>query len=180
MIKNDYQYQVIRALERKLHLVKLRGGKCESCGYNKNIAALDFHHVDAKKKKFRLDGRNLSNRTMYSIMQEFSNCSLLCANCHREEHCPELTLIKVQNRINEFKNSLKVILPRVNPNCIDCGKKITFGYKRCRACRGLQNRKSGRPTKLLLLNDVANIGKAGCAKKYNVNPSTISKWLKKE
>lgn len=29
-----------------------RGGKCECCGYNKNLSALEFHHINPDEKKF--------------------------------------------------------------------------------------------------------------------------------
>lgn len=35
--------------ERKRKLVELKGGKCEICGYNKCIEALEFHHLDTCK-----------------------------------------------------------------------------------------------------------------------------------
>ena len=53
--------QKIRGLRRKVKLVELMGGKCEICGYNKNLAALDFHHKDSSQKATSLDMRKLSN-----------------------------------------------------------------------------------------------------------------------
>ena len=38
----------------KKEAVKRKGGKCEICGYNKNIAALHFHHKDPETKNFAL------------------------------------------------------------------------------------------------------------------------------
>ena len=32
-----------------------KGGKCEICGYDKNLAALDFHHLDPNQKDFEID-----------------------------------------------------------------------------------------------------------------------------
>ena len=39
------------------------GGKCEICGYNKNVSALEFHHIDSVTKDFKLDARKLANCT---------------------------------------------------------------------------------------------------------------------
>lgn len=86
---NSYQAQQNRGRKRKLELIKQMGGGCSSCGYNKNTAALDFHHVDESTKSFQLDLRSLSNRTMSKIKNEANKCILLCANCHREHHNPE-------------------------------------------------------------------------------------------
>jgi hypothetical protein len=88
---NTYHSQTIRAIRRKLQLIDLKGGKCESCGYNKNLAALHFHHAEPHKKKFKLDMRMLSNRKWDAISQEVKKCILLCANCHSEVHSPELS-----------------------------------------------------------------------------------------
>lgn len=49
---NNYQQQKLRGLKRKYEIVQMRGGKCERCGYNKNLAALDFHHRNPDTKKF--------------------------------------------------------------------------------------------------------------------------------
>jgi hypothetical protein len=35
----------------KLKAVELKGGKCENCGYNRYIGALEFHHLDPTKKR---------------------------------------------------------------------------------------------------------------------------------
>lgn len=58
---NTSHAQTIRGLRRKIKLIDLKGGECEICGYNKNIAALEFHHLDSSLKEFQLDTRKLSN-----------------------------------------------------------------------------------------------------------------------
>lgn len=68
---------------RKRIFVELKGGKCQKCGYNKCIGALEFHHVNKEEKEFNIN-RNLSLEQMENELQK---CILLCANCHREEHC---------------------------------------------------------------------------------------------
>jgi len=89
---NTYHSQTLRALRRKLKLIALKGGGCSKCGYAKNMAALHFHHIDADKKAFKLGARMLSNRSWEAIVEEAEKCILLCANCHSEEHNPELSL----------------------------------------------------------------------------------------
>jgi hypothetical protein len=68
----------------------MKGGCCSQCGYNKNYSALHFHHLT--DKCFPLDSRNIANRSMESLLKELEKCELLCANCHAEEHNPELLL----------------------------------------------------------------------------------------
>ena len=85
----SYQAQQDRGRSRKLELIKIMGGECERCGYGKNYAALEFHHVEPNKKEFQLDLRCLSNRKWEVILLEADKCRLLCSNCHAEEHNPD-------------------------------------------------------------------------------------------
>jgi len=90
-----YVAQKNRGLTRKLQILREMGGKCSICGYNKNLAALTFHHTHAPNKQFKLDMRSLSNRTWNVVQQEKKQCVLLCANCHAELHNPDLDLDKL-------------------------------------------------------------------------------------
>lgn len=82
----SYQAQQIRGKTRKESFILERGGGCERCGYNRCTAALEFHHIDKIAKRFTLDLRSLSNRTLSACEEELKKCILLCANCHRECH----------------------------------------------------------------------------------------------
>ncbi|GEM_PF-1414523 len=86
----SYNSQKQRGLIRKLELVNHFGGQCQKCGYEKNIAGLLFHHTE--DKNYQLDMRNLSNRTMDSILEEKDKCILLCHNYHMEIRYPELDI----------------------------------------------------------------------------------------
>jgi hypothetical protein len=88
----SYLSQQARGLQRKLALVEEAGGRCTSCGYSRNLAALTWHHVEPGKKHFQLDMRSLSNRSDAAVRMELAKCVLLCANCHAEVHAPELDL----------------------------------------------------------------------------------------
>lgn len=68
----------------KEELVNLKGGKCERCGYNKCLSALEFHHLDPKEKEFSISNKNI--RSIEKYKKEIEKCILLCSNCHREEH----------------------------------------------------------------------------------------------
>ena len=41
---NSAILQKIRGITRKYKAIIARGGKCEICGYDKNISALEFYH----------------------------------------------------------------------------------------------------------------------------------------
>ena len=74
-----------RNRKAKILAVEYKGCRCEKCGYNKCIAALDFHHIDPTIKKFEIGGKKFIKLNK-KITDELDKCSLLCANCHRESH----------------------------------------------------------------------------------------------
>jgi 5-methylcytosine-specific restriction endonuclease McrA len=80
-----------RRKEIKAKVVKYKGGKCAICGYKKSVEALEFHHLDSKKKKFGISGQGLT-RSWDSVKSESDKCTLLCANCHRELHANKVQL----------------------------------------------------------------------------------------
>lgn len=67
----------------KRRLVAEAGGACATCGYDRCVAALQFHHLDPAAKRFGLASRGLA-RSIESLREEASRCVLLCANCHAE------------------------------------------------------------------------------------------------
>lgn len=67
----------------KIKLVNYKGGKCQSCGYNKSVCSLDFHHINPKDKEFSISGKIYSYNKMLS---EVEKCILVCRNCHGEIH----------------------------------------------------------------------------------------------
>lgn len=79
----DYCTQKIRRYRVKAAGVKYLGGKCIKCGYDKNIGALQFHHI-GDDKLFQIG--EVSNRSWEFIVKELEKCVLLCANCHQIEH----------------------------------------------------------------------------------------------
>lgn len=68
----------------KVRAVAYKGGSCELCGYDRCIAALEFHHNDGDKEFGISSGGH--TRPWAVIVIELDKCKLLCANCHRELH----------------------------------------------------------------------------------------------
>ena len=86
--KNVEKRRNERYKERKREIIMLVGGGCSLCGYNKNIACLDFHHSDPKlKEKEPRDIIRTSNLPL--IMEKLKGCILVCRNCHGEIHHPD-------------------------------------------------------------------------------------------
>ncbi len=84
-------------LDLKNRAVELKGGKCSLCGYSKCSRALEFHHNDPSQKNFTISAfigakfwrsgwtvSEIKSRVWQKVVKELENCTLLCANCHRE------------------------------------------------------------------------------------------------
>ena len=71
--------------KNKSLLLEEFGGCCSKCGYNKNPAALEFHHLDPTVKERKIIGSSLS---LERQREEAKKCILVCSNCHREIHNP--------------------------------------------------------------------------------------------
>lgn len=71
----------------KLLAINYLGGKCiaDGCGYNKCLAALEFHHKDPSKKDFGISKGGI-NKSWEKLKTELDKCVLLCSNCHKEIH----------------------------------------------------------------------------------------------
>ena len=78
------QYCIERWRQRKLDAVEYKGGKCQRCGYDKYADVLEFHHRDPNVKEASWNKIRLWSWD--KIKRELDKCSMLCANCHREEH----------------------------------------------------------------------------------------------
>lgn len=69
-------------VNRKIKMIKYKGGKCCRCGYNKCARALDFHHRNASEKTFNISGNH--TLSWAKLKAELDKCDLVCSNCHRE------------------------------------------------------------------------------------------------
>ena len=105
----------LRRYALKCKLVQMLGGKCKICGYDKCVAALDFHHRDEKTKKFEINMAVNSGYSWEDVKKEIEKCDLLCCRCHREleSSAPD---IDIDDLFNEFKRKKQVNsgAPRVN------------------------------------------------------------------
>ena len=68
----------------KIQAIKLLGGKCNLCGYNRCVDALEFHHKEPNEKEFKLGSGNTMSWRDYR--EEALKCMLVCSNCHKEIH----------------------------------------------------------------------------------------------
>ena len=65
----------------KEEAIKIKGGKCSICGYDKCHTSMDFHHLDKTKKEFSISGNNTAKDKLFKRLEK---CILVCKNCHGE------------------------------------------------------------------------------------------------
>jgi len=121
-----------RQVRKKILAMQLYGNnQCDLCGYDKNLAAIEFHHKDPTSK----DGR-VTRLSLNKMKIEIKKCILVCANCHREIHYGlHLNILKVnysdkpinvyhKARHNELK---KYYIDYLGSKCIRCGYNKCLG-----------------------------------------------------
>lgn len=79
----------------KASYVKMKGGCCQACGFNRYDGALEFHHADPTTKDETI-ARMTRNPSSPKLLAELEKCVLVCSNCHKMIHagiieCPKLT-----------------------------------------------------------------------------------------
>lgn len=166
-----HESQAIRWTDRKRKTVELKGGKCCICGYCKNLAALQFHHLDSDDKNY--EWTQLRLRKWKDIIVELNKCILVCANCHLEIHYPDLGVSTSINDNNFLNKDIKA-----TGECPVCNEPV-FGTRFCSVpCAKVGKRKVVRPTsdelKLLIeQNSYCELGR-----KFGVSDNAIRKWAK--
>ena len=87
---NGYNYGLDDRPSKKKEAVAYLGGKCQCCGFNKCLSALQFHHrIPAEKKG---DWSRMSSWNIDRREQELDKCDLLCATCHFGYHSGDVIL----------------------------------------------------------------------------------------
>ena len=112
--KRTYQERrkyLLKAVQRRREKVRLmavefKGGRCQVCGYDRCIEALEFHHLDPTQKDFGISHKGYT-RSWEKVREEVDKCILLCANCHREFHAGMLQLpqVTVVEKPGEFRGT---------------------------------------------------------------------------
>ncbi len=74
---------VRRRKKVKAILVGEAGGACCICGYDRNMRALHFHHVDPSQKRHEINAKGVAI-ALDKLRVEAQKCVLLCSNCHAE------------------------------------------------------------------------------------------------
>ncbi len=87
--KHGKDHITLRKERRKPIIIKLLGGGCQVCGYNKCLHALTFHHMG--NKSFDIQTKGFRN-SLVVLKNELMKCVLLCHNCHTEHHAGQISV----------------------------------------------------------------------------------------
>lgn len=144
----------------KERLVEYKGGKCEKCGYDNCITALEFHHLDPSIKSFVLN-KGSFNQSYERLKKEADKCILVCANCHREIHYEEILRKRMEYEEYKKQNIENYKIDELN----ECRKHRDVMYK-----LKLENVK----------NDIeSKMKQKDIAMKYGVSLATLKRFMEK-
>lgn len=143
----------------KEKLVEYKGGKCERCGYDKCITALEFHHIDPNEKEFSIGSKDVLS--FEKCKKEVDKCMLLCANCHREIHYEEA----LEKQRQEEEKEKKIFAEILNNRDKYEFKHIKNSYKYLKYTSIFEDMKN-------------NMSRNDIFKKYHINNRTFNKFLK--
>ena len=161
-LKKKKNYYSFNSARRKLKqkLVEYKGGKCEICGYDKCIDALEFHHLNPSEKEFTICSGDY--KSFEKAKKEADKCILVCANCHREIHFQE-NLEKDRER-KEKEKSMMIEIMNNREKYIN-----EFHY--------VKNSSQYLKFTDILEEIKANVPRAEILKKYHINNRTFKKFL---
>ena len=176
-------YENVKSFRNRLkeRATYVLGGKCQICGYDKCIQALDFHHVNPEEKSANFNAN--TNRSWQTTREEIQKCILLCSNCHREVHAGLIPLESLSSSFNEERakeiDQLVEDLKTHKVNyCTGCGTEISGGAKYCVACSHLAARVAERPSRERLKELIRSTSFVQIGKLFGVTDNTIRKWCK--
>ena len=177
MSKNYEVLQKSRNL-RKEEMVYVMGDKCQICGYNKCIKALEFHHINPEEKD--LNFNKAESKSWEATKTELQKCILVCANCHREIH-DNLKAFSLQSSYNseraeEITQRIYRLKTHQDTYCSSCGAVISAKAKLCPKCSHELHRIVERPEREVLKQEIRMLSFIKIGEKYGVSDNAVRKW----
>ena len=175
---STYKRTVDRRRERKELLVEGFGGKCQICGYDKCMTALEFHHINPELKDINFYTTNYS---WERIINECKKCICVCANCHREIHHGDISFDTTKQYFDEdlVKDYDPTNLKKYYDVCPVCGKpKLKRKKYCCRDCYIADNNLSNVSMENKYLVNEINKGirtKTDIAKELGISRSSLNR-----
>lgn len=179
-------YQNVKTFRQRLkeRAVYVLGSKCQICGYDKCITALEFHHINPKEKDINFSSN--TNRSWATTCNEIKKCILVCANCHREIHAGLIDNTILQSSFDEEKaKEIDQLVANLKTHkvyyCKNCGKEIYSNKSTlCQECANIARRKVERPNREELKQLIRNNSFLSLSRQFGVSDNAIRKWCKAE
>lgn len=153
------------------------GEKCQICGYDRCITALELHHINPSEKDFSFNQKD--NMSWERLQPELQKCILVCANCHREIHQNLITqeLLSSYNteRAEEISQKIKDLTHKTY-YCKECGAIVSRGKEHCPQCAALMKRVVERPTREELKSLIRTESFVDIGRRFKVTDNAIRKW----
>lgn len=147
-------------IKKRLLRDNLLEKKCYNCGLTKWLdkdIPLELEHINGNNRDHRKE-----------------NLTLLCPNCHSLTS----TYRGKAKKINRIK--YKPIKIKEKYFCQNCNIEVKTKSKTglCLRCAPRRLRRSNRPSKEILLEQISKLGYCGTGRTYGVSDNAIRKWLK--
>lgn len=162
----------------RAYLAEAFGGKCTVCGYDKTIAALDYHHVDSAGKDRVLSIAMRDGYAWSKIVVEARKCTIVCCRCHREIHAGITELPKEYARFNEEYADVIRLKKKEFDACPICSKDKWVSYSFCSHECASKNFKRFDLSKEELENLVRSMPYTKIAALFNVSDNAVRKRCK--
>ncbi len=104
--RRTYLIEAVQKRRRKIRhqAISFLGGRCQRCGCDRCVEALECHHLESSKQDFGISSKGYT-RSWKQVSEELEKCVLLCANCRRELHAglqlPQETVVEKSGEFRE-------------------------------------------------------------------------------
>lgn len=138
-------------------------------GYNQTLGGAQYsHNVKISDTDYEeiVDFLVNSNLSQKDIAKKFSvgEDTISEINTGKSRHCDNFVYPLRKNHKKHY--------------CIDCGVEVYPGAQRCQSCNQKAQRKTERPSKEQLYQEVKSLGFSAVGRKYGVTDNAIRKWCK--
>lgn len=117
----------------------------------------------------------------YQIVDKIRNTDLTFDEIAKEFGLCQRTITRINNGYTHQMEDVEYPIRKTKFEtkewiCVDCGKPVSKGSKRCDACQRIASRAYERPSREELKNLIRSLPMTKVGEKFNVADNTIRKW----